>query len=107
MDAVYYTMDVFKAEQFSFSHIGHLGLVADKIDSLNLIGLIDRSLPISMPHSAKVSYGERVVAMILNGLGFIDSRLSLFTQFLSDKPLDILFNGPVQAEWFNDDALGC
>jgi transposase len=71
MDAAYYTMDVFKAEQFSSSHIGHLGLVADKIDSLNLIDLIDRRLPISTPHGAKVSYGERVAAMILNGLGFI------------------------------------
>lgn len=106
MDAAYYTMDVFKAEQFSSSHIGHLGLVADKIDSLNLIGLIDRRLPISTPHGAKVSYGERVAAMILNGLGFIDSRLYLFPEFLSDKPLDILFNRPVQAQWFNDDASG-
>jgi transposase len=106
MDAAYYTMDVFKAEQFSSSHIGHLGLVADKIDSLNLIGLIDRRLPIRTPHGAKVSYGERVAAMILNGLGFIDSRLYLFPEFLSDKPLDILFNRPVQAQWFNDDASG-
>jgi transposase len=106
MDVAYYTMDVFKAEQFSSSHIGHLGLVADKIDSLNLIDLIDRRLPISTAHGAKVSYGERIAAMILNGLGFIDSRLYLFPEFLSDKPLERLFNRPVQAEWFNDDASG-
>jgi hypothetical protein len=53
---------------------------------------------------SKVSHGERVAAMILNGLGFIDSRLYLFPEFLSDKPLDRLFNRPMLAEWFNDDA---
>ena len=99
-------MDVFREEQFSSAHLGHLGLVADKIDSLNLIELIDSRLPISEACGAKVSHGERIAAMIMNGLGFTDSRLYLFPEFLSDKPLDRLFNRHVQAEWFNDDALG-
>lgn len=99
-------MDVFKEEQFSSAHIGHLGLVADKIDSLRIIDLIDNRLPVSEAHGAKVSHGERVAAMIMNGLGFIDSRLYLFPEFLSDKPLDRLFNRPMQAKWFNDDATG-
>lgn len=99
-------MNAFKEEQFSSAHIGHLGLVADKIDSLKIIELIDNRLPISEAHGAKVSHGERVAAMIMNGLGFIDSRLYLFPEFLSDKPLDRLFNRHVEAEWFNDDASG-
>lgn len=99
-------MDLFKEEHFSSSHIGHLGLVAAKIDDLNLIDLIDNRLPISEAHGAKVSHGERVAAMIMNGLGFIDSRLYLFPEFLNDKPLDRLFNRHVEAEWFNDDASG-
>jgi transposase len=99
-------MDVLKEEQFSSAHLGHLGLVADKIDSLNIIELIDNRLPISEAYGAKVSHGERVAAMIMNGLGFIDSRLYLFPEFLSDKPLDRLFNRHVQPEWFNDDASG-
>ena len=99
-------MDVFREEQFSSAHLGHLGLVADKIDSLNLVELIDSRLPISEACGAKVSHGERIAAMIMNGLGFIDNRLYLFPEFLSDKPLDRLFNRHVQAEWFNDDALG-
>ena len=99
-------MNVFKEEQFSSAHLGHLGLVADKINSLNIIGLIDNRLPISEAYGAKVSHGERVAAMIMNGLGFIDSRLYLFPEFLSDKPLDRLFNRHVRAEWFNDDATG-
>lgn len=99
-------MDVFKEEQFSSAHLGHLGLVADKIESLKIIGLIDNRLPISEAYGTKVSHGECVAAMIMNGLGFIDSRLYLFPEFLSDKPLDSLFNRHVQAEWFNDDASG-
>lgn len=99
-------MDVLIEEQFSSAHLGHLGLVADKIDSLNLVELIDSRLPISEACGAKVSHGERVAAMIMNGLGFTDSRLYLFPEFLSDKPLDRLFNRHVQAEWFNDDASG-
>ena len=106
MDVVYFTMDVFKEEQFSSAHLGHFGLIADKIDSLNLVDLIDRRLPISNAHGAKVSHGERVAAMIMNRLGFIDSRLYLFSDFLSDKPLERLFNRAVKAEWFNDDSSG-
>lgn len=106
MEAVYCTMDVFKEEQFSSAHLGHLGLVADKIDSLKIIDLIDNRLPISETYGAKVSHGERVAAMIMNGLGFIDNRLYLFPKFLSDKPLDRLFNRHVEAKWFNDDASG-
>lgn len=99
-------MDVFKEEQFSSAHLGHLGLVADKIDSLKIIDLIDNRLPVSEAYGAKVSHGERVAAMIMNGLGFIDNRLYLFPKFLSDKPLDRLFNRHVEAKWFNDDATG-
>jgi transposase len=106
METAYYIMDVFKEEQISTAHLGHLGLVADKIDSLKIIDLIDNRLPISKVYGSKVSHGERVAAMIMNGLGFIDSRLYLFPEFLSDKPLNRLFNRHVRAEWFNDDATG-
>lgn len=94
------------AKDISIKHIGHLGLVADKIDELNLIGLIDQRLPISSAHGAKVSHGERVAAMIYNGLGFIDSRLYLFPKFLEDKAIDRLFDRDLDVSYFNDDALG-
>jgi len=99
-------MELLGEEQFSTQHMGHLGLVADKIDSLSLVELIDRRLPVSEAYGAKLTHGERVAAMILNGLGFVDNRLYLFPEFLRDKPLDRLFNRKVKAEWFNDDALG-
>src|SRR3990167_3153417 len=99
-------MDFLSEQNFSIKHIGHLGLVADKLDELNLIELIDQRLPISATHGAKVSHGERVAAMIFNGLGFIDSRLYLFPEFLEDKAIDRLFNRELDVNYFNDDALG-
>lgn len=99
-------MDDLTAQDISIKHIGHLGLVADKIDDLGLIDLINQRLPISEACGAKLSHGERVAAMILNGLGFIDSRLYLFPKFLEDKAIDRLFDKPVQINWFNDDAIG-
>ena len=74
-------MDVFKEEQFSSAHLGHLGLVADKIDDLHIIDLIDNRLPVSEAHGAKISHGERVAAMIMNGLGFIDIACIYFLSF--------------------------
>jgi len=99
-------MEVYKEEDYKTHYVGHLGLVASKIHELDLINFIDTRLPISMECGAKVSMGERVAAMILNGLGFIDSRLYLFPEFLSDKPIERLFGRAIKAEWFNDDAMG-
>lgn len=99
-------MDFLSEQNFSTKHIGHLGLVADKIDELNLIELIDQRLPVSATHGAKVSHGEHVAAMIFNGLGFIDSRLYLFPEFLEDKAIDRLFNRELDVNYFNDGALG-
>lgn len=105
-EASLYIMDEYEEEDFKTKYIGHLGLVASKIHEMELISFIDSRLPISMENGAKVSMGERVAAMILNGLGFIDSRLYLFPEFLSDKPVARLFGRELKVEWFNDDALG-
>ena len=50
--------------------------------------------------------GERVAAMILNGLGFIDTRLYMFPEFLENLPVNRLFGREIDANFFNDDALG-
>lgn len=85
--------------------IDHLGLVSDQIDQLHLIELIDQRLPIE-GNGSKVSSGERVAAMILNGLGFVDSRLYMFPKFLATRPVSRLFGKKMDAAWFNDDSLG-
>lgn len=99
-------MSVFKEDQISGKVLDHLGLVASTIDTLGLIDKIDSKLPVSKQHGAKVTMGERVSAMLLNGLGFIDDRLYMFPKFLENKPVEELLGQGLQAEWFNDDALG-
>jgi transposase len=93
-------------DDFSGVPIDHLGLVADKIDDLEIIRHIDERLALQPGCGVKVTMGERVAAMILNGLGFIDTRLYLFPEFLQKKPVERLFGKALKAEWFNDDALG-
>jgi len=93
-------------ENISGKVLDHLGLVAATIHKLDLIKKIDKRLPISPEKGAKVSMGERVAAMLLNGLGFIDDRLYLFPAFLKNKPIKQLIGRDIPASAFNDDALG-
>ena len=98
-------MNTLREEQCSGLAIDHLGLIADKIEDLDLISQIDVRLPIKSGHGSKVSMGERVAAMILNGLGFVNGRLYVFPEFLSKHPVERLFGKALDAEWFNDDSL--
>lgn len=84
--------------------LDHLGLVAATIDKLGIVKEIDKFLP--MTKSAKTTHGQRAMAMILNGLGFMDDRLYLFPKFLENKPVAQLFGQDLCAVDFNDDALG-
>ena len=84
--------------------LDHLGLVTATVDKLGIVKEIDKRLP--MTKSAKTTYGQRAMAMILNGLGFMDDRLYLFPKFLDNKPVARLFGKELCANDFNDDALG-
>lgn len=63
-------------------------------------------MPISKEKGAKVTMGQRVAAMILNGLGLTDDRLYLFPEFLKNKPIERLLGEGLKASDFNDDATG-
>jgi transposase len=93
-------------ENISGEVLDHLGLVSATIDQLGLIEKVDALLPLAKRKGVKVTMGQRVAAMILNGLGFMDTRLYMFEKFLENKPIDRLFGADVQAEHFNDDTLG-
>jgi transposase len=93
-------------DQVSGQILGHLGLVSATISKIGLIEQVDKRIPLSENHGSHVTMGERMAAMILNGLGFIDDRLYMFPEFLDDKPVARLFGKDLSAEHFNDDALG-
>ena len=73
---------------------------------IGLVEKIDKQIPLCADKGSKVSMGQRVAAMILNGLGFMDTRLYMFPEFLENKPVKRLIGGDVDAEDLNDDALG-
>jgi transposase len=86
--------------------LDHLGLIAAVVQDLELEEKIDNKLPIETKMGAYVSMGKRVHAMILNGLGFVNTRLYMFSKFFENKPLARLLGEGVLAEYLNDDAIG-
>ena len=93
-------------DNVSTQQLGHLGLVAAMIERLGLVEKINRRLPLDMSKGGIVPHGQRVAAMILNGLGFVDSRLYLTPHFFEDKPVSHLLGEGINASHLNDDCLG-
>jgi transposase len=85
-------------------NIDHLGIIAGIIDSIGLVEIINEI--IGQEPGEKVSPGQVVKAMILNGLGFVSSPLYMFPEFFKDKPCEHLIGEGVKAEYLNDDKLG-
>lgn len=83
--------------------LGHLGLIAATIKDNGLIEKIDSQF--GFPEVG-VKYGQRVAAMILNGLGFINTALYMTPRFFHDKPIELLLGEGVSAPQLNDDCLG-
>lgn len=99
-------MEWFSPNHVSGKILDHLGLVAATVDKIRLTEKIDSRIPLAREKGAKITMGQRVAAMIMNGLGFVDDRLYLFPEFLKNKPVDRLFGENIAAEHFNDDAIG-
>lgn len=96
---------VYMDTSYSSKTIAHLGLISGISKELCLVETIDSILP--SPCSSKiVSYGESVLAMILNGLGFVNHSLYLTPKFFEDKPVDVLIGSHIEASHLNDDCLG-
>jgi transposase len=84
--------------------LNNLGLVAGTCKELRIAEFVDSLIP---PDSQqKVTTGQAIVAMIINGLGFSNRTLYLFPQFFEKKPVDILIGKGLTAENLNDDTIG-
>ena len=57
---------------------------------IGLVQKIDARLPLSLNKGVKVTIGQKVAAMIINSLGFMNTRLYMFPKFLGNKPVDKL-----------------
>ena len=54
----------------------------------------------------KITSGQVVKGMALNGLGLVSSPLYLFSKFFEGKAIEQLIGKGVKTEYFNDDKLG-
>lgn len=84
--------------------IDHLGIVAGIVDEIGLVEEIDRLLGVHPQE--RVSCGQAVKAMILNGLGFVSAPLYLFEEFFLGKATEHLIGAGIEPEHLNDDRLG-
>jgi hypothetical protein len=66
-------------QEIQVQNLDHLGLVAGFIDEIGIVEIINEI--IAEKAGEKVSPGQAVKAMILNGLGLVSSPLYLFCKF--------------------------
>jgi transposase len=85
--------------------LDHLGLVAGMFDKLQIGKTIDRSIEQDFD-ARNVSIGTLVKALVINGLGFANSRLYLIPDFFKNKPTELLLGEGILHEHLNDDATG-
>ncbi len=83
--------------------LDHLGIVAGICQQIHLIEQIDELVG---PTGRKVSVGQAIQAMVLNGLGFVNRPLYLVSEFYANKPVEVLIGAGITAEDLNDDTLG-
>jgi transposase len=90
---------------YSIKNLDHLGLVSGMCKEIGVAKIIDQAHP-KQSKDKKISYGQLVEAMILNGLGFVGRTLHMYPEYFADKPVERLIGEGIKAEHINDDALG-
>lgn len=69
--------------EYGTVRIDHLGIVARICKQIDLVNIIDQSLP--TPSGRKVSCGQATLAMVLNALGLTGRALYLMPEYMSNK----------------------
>lgn len=93
-----------KIKEIKSTNLDHLGIISAIVFNLKIIEEIDKRIPVT--DKSNVSMGQRVLAMILNGLGFTNERLYLVPLFFENKPLERLIGSGIEPGHLNDDCLG-
>ena len=90
-------------EEVQAQVMDHHDLVAAVCKDLKLAERINQRLGVDPQR--KVSPGHAVVAMTLNGLGFINRRLYLSHQFFASKPVKALLSDAIDASDITNHTL--
>lgn len=99
------TLQEVMSSEIKVQRLEHLGLVAGMCNEIGLVEYINSKLP-SCSADKKLSYGQLVQGMVLNGLGYISQPLYMYPEYMKDKPLSRLIGDGVQPEDFNQHSLG-
>jgi len=94
-----------KASSLDVKRMDHLGLISAFCKEINLVELINQQIP-KTSHRSKISNGTLLLAMILNGLGFVSRTLHLYPDFFSEKPTERLLGTGILPCHINDDVMG-
>jgi transposase len=84
-------------------NIDHLGIVAAVCKEIGLVEEVDKIVGVG--DKQIVTTGEAVMAMVINGLGFVNRPLYLTPEFMKNKPIELFFRDDLKPEDFNDDTL--
>jgi transposase len=84
--------------------VDHLGLIVGVFRELEVDKLIDEKLPKKRDHN--IPHSVCVLAMILNGLGFVGQRLYLFPDFFKNISTERLLGEGIKKEDINQYAIG-
>ena len=91
--------------QINQQEMHYYGIISGISKRIGLIEEIDKMTK-SDPNK-KVSFGQSVLAIMLNGMGLAMSKpLYKVEEFLRTKPVNILIGKGIKAKDFNDDTLG-
>ena len=90
--------------QYNSKVLDHLGIISAVCDEIGLTKTIDEMIPPDL-HS-KLSVGECVKLMIINGLGFSSRPLYLEAQFFNSKPVERFISRQIGVNEITDDRLG-
>lgn len=82
----------------------HYGIIAGICDEIGLVKEIDQL--VNSDPQRKISVGECVKAMIINGMGYTTRPMYLANQFFESKPMMHLIKKGIEPKDLNDDTLG-
>jgi transposase len=91
------------AQGLRTANMDHHGLVGSVCKDLKIAQRIDQKLGVNPMR--KVSPGQGVVAMILNGLGYTNRTLYMSQHFFASKPIEHLIDPELKAEDITDYTL--
>ena len=87
--------------------VDHLGLVSGVARKIRLVEIIDGMIPPAPPPPPKgVTAGEVILALLLNGLGFVSRPLYLTPAYFETKPVGTLIRPGMTEEDLNEFNLG-